>query len=343
MENDNDETSQTKNQMKNTNKNQNKNDCILNHVSSPSLLQSFTVKSVDQCHHISYVTSNLVWASDHKHNLVLTNTTGETLRHLTDLCSSIDGSHSVTNKGELIYIDTSCNINKLSNDMKTNKTLIEHMDSIWIKRSLYWSPLNGDLLIGMSFGIPLFSKDRVYTHKSKVARYDQKGKVKQSIEFDSRGLELYKDPHKITENNNGDVVVSDWSGAVVVTEREGKHRFSYTGHPLGSAILPRGICTDALSNILVCDIGSKSIHLIDKNGHFLQFLLTTTEDEDIPWCVSCDTKNHRLWVGSPKNNKICVYKYVTMEQIKKGKQCIKYAKVETLFSLKCVRNTYFYI
>lgn len=147
-------------------------------------------------------------------------------------------------------------------------------------------PVNGDLLIGMSRGDPLFWMHRVFTDKSKVNRYDQNGQLKQSMEFDSEGLELYNGPHKITENNNEDVVVSDLSGAVVVTDSGGRHRFSYTGHPPGSGMLPGGVCTDALSRILVCDSRSKSIQLIDKNGHFQQFLLTTTQDEDMPSCLS---------------------------------------------------------
>lgn len=139
------------------------------------------------------------------------------------------------------------------------------------------------------------------------------------MEFDSEGLELYNGPHRITENNNEDVVVSDLSGAVVVTDSGGRHRFSYTGHPPGSGMLPSGVCTDALSRILVCDSGSKSIQLIDKNGHFQQCLLTTTQDEDMPSCLSYDIINNRLLVGSSQNNKICVYKYLTKHNIEKGK------------------------
>lgn len=138
MENDNDGTSQTENQITERIKKQNENDYKINHLSSPSLLESFTVKSVDQCHHISYVTSNLFWASDHNHNLVLTNTTGETLRHLTDICSSYDRSNAAINKGGLIYINNSFNMIKLSNDMKTTTELRKHTESIWIKLSVYW-------------------------------------------------------------------------------------------------------------------------------------------------------------------------------------------------------------
>lgn len=192
----------------------------------------------------------MVWASDHRNNLILTNTSGDILHHLTELCTGYDGSHAVTSKGELIYIDKSFNIIKLSNDIKKTTEIISNTDYTWIKRSVYCSPVNGDLLIGMSRGDPLFWMHRVFTDKSKVNRYDQNGQLKQSMEFDSEGLELYNGPHKITENNNEDVVVSDLSGAVVVTDSGGRHRFSYTGHPPGSGMLPSGVCTDALSRIL---------------------------------------------------------------------------------------------
>lgn len=277
------------------------------------------MKSIDQVHHITCVTPDMVLASDHRNNLILTNTSGDILHHLTELCTGYDGSHAVTSKGELIYIDKSFNIIKLSNDIKKTTEIISNTDYTWIKRSVYCSPVNGDLLIGMSRGDPLFWKHRVFTDKSKVNRYDKTGQLKQSMEFDNEGLELYNGPHKITENNNEDVVVSDLSGAVVVTDCGGRHRFSYTGHPPGSGMLPSGVCTDALSRILVCDSGSKSILLIDKNVHFQQCLLTTTQDEDMPSCLSYDIINNRLLVGSSQNNKICVYKYLTKHNIEKGK------------------------
>lgn len=75
----------------------------------------------------------------------------------------------------------------------------------------------------------------------------------------------------------------------------------------------------ALSRILVCDSRSKSIQLIDKNDHFQQFLLITTQDEDMQSCQSNDIINNRLFVGSPQNNKITVYKYLTKHNIEKGK------------------------
>lgn len=79
--------------------------------------------------------------------------------------------------------------------------------------------------------------------------------------------QLFKQPLYITENNNGDVVVSDNKNAVVVTDCREKHRFNYIGHPPGSGLSPRGICTDSLSHILVVDTNTKTVHMINRIQH----------------------------------------------------------------------------
>ncbi|XP_062572781.1 protein lin-41-like [Saccostrea cucullata] len=90
----------------------------------------------------------------------------------------------------------------------------------------------------------------------------------------------YINPKYITENQNGDVIVSDssigyfGSGVVVVTDCKGTHRFSYKGNKPESSFEPRGICTDELLNIIVCDINTKTVQMIDKDGQFLTVLLT---------------------------------------------------------------------
>lgn len=74
------------------------------------------------------------------------------------------------------------------------------MDTAWIPRCICWSSLNQGLLLGM------YRKD---PRKGIVTRYSQSGKLTQIIQNDNTGLELYNDPRYITENENGDVVVSD--------------------------------------------------------------------------------------------------------------------------------------
>ncbi|XP_065939296.1 uncharacterized protein [Magallana gigas] len=279
------------------------NQCLLKLTSGAEFHQSLTLTGVGSCYHISCVTSDRVWVSDYRNNLILTDTTGVPLHRVEDSRSGLYGLHTVNSESELIYIDRNDNINKLSKDMKTTTTFIETTDSTWRPQCVYWSPSTGDILVGM------YNDD---TKTGKVTRYNQNGQLTQTIQNDNTDLGLYCRPIYITENNNGDVVVSDyWSSTVVVTERGGRHRFSYTGHPSGSVLDPHGICTDALSHILVCDDRTNTVQMIDKDGQFLSHLLTKSQEMGEPCSLSYDVNTHHLWVGSRYyNNKVCVYSYI---------------------------------
>nr|XP_034332754.1 uncharacterized protein LOC117691245 [Crassostrea gigas] len=294
-------------QITETEKPQQVNQFLLKLEYPPKLLHSFTLTGVNDCHHISCLTSDGVCVSDSSNNIILTNTTGVVLI-LEELCSSLFGDggiHTVNSENELIYIDKEFDINKLSKDMKTTTMLMERTESLWRPRCVYWSPPAGDLLVGMCY---------LLIETGIVTRYNQSGQLTQTIQHDNKGKELYRRPYYITKNNNGDVVVSDNnfnSGAVVVTESGGRHRFSYTGHPSGSGIRPAGICTDALSHILVCDSRTDTVQMLDSDGQFLSYLLTESQEMGKPWSLSYDVNTHRLWVGSSNNNKVVVYKYIT--------------------------------
>ncbi|XP_019930323.3 uncharacterized protein [Magallana gigas] len=279
------------------------NQCLLKLTAGAEFHQSFTVTGAGSCYHISCVTSDRVWVGNDRNNIILTNTTGDTLHHVEDLCHGGFGLHTVNSESELIYIDRNYNINKLSKDMKTTTTFIKKTDSTWLPQCVHWSPSTRDLLVGM------------YNHRTgKVARYNQSVQQTQNIQHGNTGLELYRKPSYITENNNGDVIVSDMlSGAVVVTERRGRHRFSYTGHPSGSGLRPHGICTDALSHILVCDDRTKIVQMLNKDGQFLSHLLIRPPGIFSPCSLSYDVNTHRLLVGSRYNNRVVIYRYITRQ------------------------------
>lgn len=190
----------------------------------PVLHQSLTVADVHVCLHMSSVTSDRVWISDHLNNLILTKTTGNTKYRVRGFCKNLHGWNTLNSENELFYIDENFNINKVSKDMITLTTFIEVTDLTQEPRCVYCSPSTGDLLVGMF---------NYHTMTGNVTRYNHRGQVTQIIQHDNIGLELYNDPYHIIQNNNGDVVVSDYDnefGAVVVTEQcTGIHRFSYTG------------------------------------------------------------------------------------------------------------------
>lgn len=205
-------------------------------------------------------------------------------------------------------------IKKLSSDLKTTTTLIKIEKSTWKPRCVYWSPSTSDLLVGMcSYKWETVGKFRYIIWAGKLIRYNQSGQLKQTIQHNNTGRELYKHPSYITENNNGDVVVSDPKlrfGAVVVTNSIGRYRLSYTGHTSGSELNPSGICTDELSQILVCDRTANSIHVLDIDGQFLLHLPIKPQHMGKPRSLSYDFRNQHLWVGSYNNN-VFVYKYIT--------------------------------
>lgn len=130
------------------------------------------------------------------------------------------------------------------------------------------------------------------------------------------------EPIYITENNNGDVVVSNFIyflfSDVTVTEPGEKHRFSYYGQS-GVGFQPRGICTDALSHILVSDFMTHTVQMLDKDGQFLSHLLITPSGILTPCRLSYDANAHRLLVGSLKNSRLCVCKYIDQKQDIMGK------------------------
>ena len=169
----------------------------------------------------------------------------------------------------------------------------------WEPISIHSSHIHGDILVGMV-------KDG---EPSKVTRYNKTGTEIQNIQRDNKGQALRTYPQYITENINGDVCVSDHYSGVVVVDKSGQHRFSYTGQRLG--FNPCGICTDVLGHILVCDtyLFSNTVDLLDQDGQFLSVLLTGQQGIDYPISVCVDDDNN-LWVGQRNTTTVTVYKYL---------------------------------
>ena len=272
------------------------NEILVRPLFSPVLQICLSVTGIDACRHISCVTPDQVWVSD-DNKLVLTDTTtGDNLYTVKDSWHSDSGGgvHTVNNDFELIYINKNKEINKLSKDMKKTITFIRNTDSKWSILSLYFSSSTGDLLVGM-FTVGEVSKINVYSHTGCLTRTMS---------------QEYSWPRYITKNNNGDVVVSDSKlRAVIVTSGQGCHRFSYKGS--GFQLWPRGICTDAMSHILVCDEYTKTVQMIGEDGEFLSYLLTYRSPGRSglgPNCLSYDVNNHILFVGQWGTNKMFIYK-----------------------------------
>ncbi|XP_062571158.1 tripartite motif-containing protein 3-like, partial [Saccostrea cucullata] len=287
-----------------------RNRCLLSIMYRAVLQKSLTVSGVRECLHISRVTSDRVWISDFDGNLILTNTRGEELDHLTDI-GRVLGGHSVNSYGDLIYIDRNYNINKLSTENKEKTTIIKYNNTApWGPECVYSSPSTGHLLVAMTY-----CTNNKFT--GKVVRYNSTRENIQTIQHHNiTGQGLYSSPDYITENRNGDVIVSDSiRGAVVVTDRDGNYRFSYRRPQSGSGLAPQGICTDALSHILVCDWDTQSVQMLDCDGHYLTEIKTSQHGINTPYGLSYDEDTHLLWVGDYRHNTVNIYSVVHTDSL----------------------------
>jgi hypothetical protein len=258
-----------------------------------------TLNAMSGCH-ISCVASDKVWVSDASGSL-----------HLMDLQKNVLGTlqtrsgggfHTVTPEGELLYADTeNKRILKVKIKQKNSQVFKTSIQAVPFSKTGHWTPLSiyssrytGDLLVGMLNG-----------GRARVMRYDSKGKEKQQIEFDKHNTALYRFPQFVTENANLNIITSDRT-SVVAVDIDGGKRWSYSGPTkTGSGFLPSGICCDMLMNIVLYDVYSNNVYLLDRDGEFLGRLLVLG-NAWIPQGLCFDEEN-RLYCGD--RSKVLVYKY----------------------------------
>ena len=263
---------------------------------SPSVtkVMEYRVPGVDSAWHVSVDKSGRLWVSDGISNLVQTDLKGNQLRKI-QISGGPQGCHTATQDGDLIYTDKKTKmIYRITPDTKITIFL---KTGGWEPLCVHSSRINGDILVGMK-------KNK----EAKVTKYSKTGKEIQNVERDNKGQKLFGYPDYITENINGDICTSNYNkGAVVVVNKSGQHRFSYTGSGFGLG--PLGICTDVLGHILVCDEVSDSVHLLDQDGEFISVILSRLQGINYSHAVCVDDETH-LYVGEAVTNTMTVYKYL---------------------------------
>ena len=261
-------------------------------------ISSITVPGVGSVYHISVVTSDRLWVSDDKGRLLQVDSAGHVLHDTQRVRYNETGYHTVTEDGDLLFIEGDDKVWKLTSDGTVTTLLTTDGSALCI----HSSRINGDILVGSRDG--------------RVTRYDRTGRKLQVIEEDDKGQGLYGSPWYITENSNDDIWTSDeWKHAVVVVDKSGRQRFNYTGRQSvhtgrQSGFLPRGICTDVHGHVLVCDFLNHSVHLLDQDGQFLSLLLTREIHRIRYPTALCVDDQHNLYLGQWRSNTINVYRYL---------------------------------
>lgn len=247
--------------------------------------------------HVSCLKLDRLWVSTFS-DIYEIDKTGNILKKL-DVNMVRDGYHTVSKDGDLLFLNKNC-IYKL--DIRGDLDILCSASVTF--RCIYSSRINGDVLVGLI---------------NRIIRYSKTGCIIHEIPIDNviNGTVC---PSYITENINGDIIVSDYSSRnVVAIDKSGQKRFAYRDDCSEPSFQPKGICTDVLGNILVCNITlGGSVYLLDVDGHFLSYLLTYHDSKLSSLCV--DDK-HNLYVEV--NNSIEVYSYLTEALLeKRDMQCV---------------------
>ena len=259
-----------------------------------SKIMEYSLPDVNSAYHITVDKAGRLWVSDEGGNLVQTDLQGNLLQKI-QTSGGYEGYHTATLDGDLIYTDRD---KRVIFRIKPDRIITEFIKTgDWTPISIYSSCINGDILVGMITG-----------KKAKVTRYSKTGKELHSIQRDNKGQDMYSAPDYITENKNGDICTSDSNKlAVVVVNKLGQRRFSYTGQ--GSKLSPWGICTDIRCHILVCEEVSESVHMLNQDGKFLSIILSPNQGIKFSRSVCLDVKNY-LYVGQSKTSTVTVYNYL---------------------------------
>ena len=223
---------------------------------------------------------------------------------ITSTCLFYPSGISVTRERELIY--------SASNSGKVN--IVRHGESETIITTPQdWTPWklcctrSRDILVHVHKGSGSQRKNKII--------HCQGQNIKQEIIKDGQGNPIFKDGGSsllMSENNNGDVCVSDGNAnTVVVVDKTGRVRSRYDGTPAmrKKSFAPRYIVTDALSQIIVTDFNNNCLHILDQNGQFLRCVDDCGLEK--PYGLSVDSEG-RLWVGLLYTGVIKVINY--MEQ-----------------------------
>ena len=151
-----------------------------------------------------------------------------------------------------------------------------------------------------------FSKNR------KVEIYNRNGKVIQKLDY------KFRYPYKVAVNKvNQDVCICDLDSAIsdtgkfIAVRHDGQLRYEYSGQG-NEQFYPRKVCTDQMGYVLITDFCNHRVHILDLEGRFIQYLLTSKQGLQRPSAIDVDKEGY-LWVGEYVNyNKgtVKVAKYV---------------------------------
>ena len=138
--------------------------------------------------------------------------------------------------------------------------------------------------------------------EGKVVIYSRSGKIVQDL-----NTELYRHPYRVAKNKvNNHLYICDKDhtsntgspyGKVIALDSSYHLQYEYTGQGyVNTKFYPMDICSDRVGHVLITNYYHHSVHILDKNGHFLQWLLPRAQGMWYPVGIYLDIEGN-AWVG----------------------------------------------
>ena len=147
-----------------------------------------------------------------------------------------------------------------------------------------------------------FDKDR------KVVVYSSKGKIRHTLDQIK-----FRYPMKVAVNKvNQDLYICDheeddayFPGKVIAVGADGHLRYEYLGQGEMN-FTPVEVCTDQMGHILITDRNNNRVHILDQEGQFIKYILTSEQGMRLPNSIDTDGEGY-IWVGKWECVKVSQY------------------------------------
>ena len=190
----------------------------------------------------------------------------------------------LSHEGVILLVDTD---NRCIKSISADKTLK-------ILCKLKWEPSGLCCLYSGEIAV-------TFCDEGRVVIYSMSGKVIKNLD-----KKLFSNPYSVAQSKvYSDIYISD-AGKVVTLDKDYKVRNEYTGPGNGESFSPCGVCTDNVGNVLITDNENNKVHILDKDGRFLQYLLTAEQGLYRPWSIDVDVYGN-AWVGEGGRVKVVKY------------------------------------
>ena len=133
-----------------------------------------------------------------------------------------------------------------------------------------------------------------------VLRLTQTGELIWDIK--TKGADPFVKPGRLDVGKHGDICVIDAEPSrehVVILSPDGELKGKYYGVKdpiLTKPFDPKDVCYDKNEFIYVADLVNSAVHVLDKQGNFHHFLITSNDGIMYPSALACDTDGF-IWTG----------------------------------------------